>query len=85
MSHGTRDYLPAAAREAEGVYQRASHRLTFRSREGVAGLLDGYELEAPGLVDIINWRPELSTGEPDPIGGGDVARYSGYAVVGRKA
>jgi hypothetical protein len=84
ISHGTRDYLPVQAREAEGVYQRASHRLNFRSRAGVLELLDGYELEEPGLVDIIHWRPELSTDEPDPIGGGDVARYSGYAVVGRK-
>jgi hypothetical protein len=85
ISHGTRDYLPARAREAEGVYQRASHRLTVRSHADVLGLLDGYQLEAPGLVDIINWRPELSADEPDPIGGGDVARYSGYAAVGRKA
>ena len=84
VSHGTRDYLPAQAREAEGVYQRASHRLNFRSHADVLGLFDGYELEPPGLVDIINWRPELSTDEPDPIGGGDVARYSGYAAVGRK-
>jgi len=84
VSHGTRDYLPAQAREAEDVYERASHRLTFRGHADVLSLFDGYELESPGLVDIINWRPELSTGEPDPIGGGDVARYSGYAAVGRK-
>lgn len=84
VSHGTLDYMPAQARQAEGVYQRASHRLNFRSRAEVLGLFDGYELEVPGLVDIIHWRPELSTGEPDPIGGGDVARYSGYVAVGHK-
>jgi hypothetical protein len=84
VSHGTRDYLPAQASEAEDVYRRASHRLNFRSHADVLGLFDGYELESPGLVDIINWRPELSADEPDPIGGGDVARYSGYAAVGRK-
>ena len=84
ISHGTRDYVPAQAKEAEGVYQRASHRLTFRSHAGVLGLFDGYELAEPGLVDIINWRPELSPDDPDPIGGGDVARYSGYVGVGRK-
>ena len=85
ISHGTHDYLPERARRAEGVYARASHRLTFRSRAEVLELLEGYELEEPGLVDVIGWRPELSSGEPDPIGGGDVARYSGYVAVGRKA
>ena len=85
ISHGTGDYLPERARRAEGVYARASHRLTFRSRAEVLELLEGYELEEPGLVDVIGWRPELSSGEPDPIGGGDVARYSGYVAVGRKA
>ena len=84
VSHGTLDYLPAKARDVEGVYERASHRLNFRSRAEVLGLMDGYELEPPGLVDIIHWRPELSEDEPDPIGNGDVARYSGYAAVGRK-
>ena len=85
ISHGTGDYVPERARRASGVYERASHRLTFRSRAEVLELFEGYELEEPGLVDIIGWRPELSTGEPDPIGGGDVARYSGYVAVGRKA
>ena len=84
ISHGTADYVPAQkARSAEHVYERASHRLVFRSRAEVRELLGGYELEEPGLVDIIDWRPELSTGDPDPIGGGDVARYSGYVAVGR--
>jgi len=82
ISHGTDDYRPERARKAESVYTRASHRLTFRSKEQVAELLTGYELEPPGLVDIINWRPEL-TDRPDPLGG-DVARYSGYVAVGRK-
>jgi hypothetical protein len=85
ISHGTGDYLPERARRASDVYERASHRLTFRSRSEVLELTAGYELEEPGLVDLIGWRPELSEGEPDPIGGGDVARYSGYAAVGRRA
>ena len=84
VSHATGDYLPEQAHRAEDVYARASHGLTFRSRAEVLGLLSGYELEAPGLVDIINWRPELSAEDADPIGGNDVARYSGYAAVGRR-
>jgi len=84
ISHATGDYLPERAHRAEDVYARASHGLTFRSRAEVLELLSGYELDAPGLVDIINWRPELSTEDADPIGGNDVARYSGYVAVGRK-
>jgi hypothetical protein len=82
VSHGTADYQPESARRASDVYSRASHLLTFRSRAEVAALLAGYELEPPGVVDIVHWRPELSAGDPDPLGG-DVARYSGYVAVGR--
>lgn len=86
VSHGTADYRPESARRASDVYTRASHRLTFRSRAEIAELFDGYELESPGLVDIINWRPELTGAGPDAVDplGGDVARYSGYVAVGRK-
>jgi hypothetical protein len=83
ISHGTADYRPAGARKAEDVYARASHRLTFRSKAEIAELMSGYELEPPGLVDIIHWRPEMTGGGVDPLGG-DVARYSGYVAVGRK-
>lgn len=83
ISHGTADYQPDNARGASKVYARASHRLTFRSKAEVAELFTGYELIEPGLVDIIQWRPELTGDRPDPLDG-DVARYSGYVAVGRK-
>jgi hypothetical protein len=84
VSHGTADYQPESARKASDVYTRASHRLTFRTKQEVAELFQGYELEEPGLVDLIHWRPELTGGCHDPLDG-DVARYSGYVAVGRKA
>ena len=83
LSHGTDDYRPEDAKQAQTVYNKASHPLTFRSREQVMDLLDGYELVEPGLVDIIHWRPDPLDTRPDPLGG-DVARYSGYAAVGRR-
>ncbi|HEV2635810.1 MAG TPA: SAM-dependent methyltransferase [Actinocrinis sp.] len=70
--------------KASNVYTQAGHALTFRSREQVAGLMQGYELVEPGLVDIVHWRPDLLDTSPDPLGG-DVRRYSGYAAVGCKA
>jgi SAM-dependent methyltransferase len=82
MSHGTSDYRPEAVRRVEAVYTRASHAMHLRSREQISSLMDGYELLAPGLVDVIDWRPDPQS-PPDPLGG-DVARYSMLAAVGRR-
>jgi hypothetical protein len=82
ITHATSDYRPRMAREAERVYQRASHQIHYRAKAEVRALLAGWELVEPGLVDMIHWRPEPDSG-PDPLGG-DVTRYSGYAAVGRK-
>jgi SAM-dependent methyltransferase len=81
LIHATDDYDPETARRAEEVYRRASHQLRHRSWAAIGKLLGGYELVEPGLVDMTHWRPEPGDG-PDPLGG-DVARYSGYAAVGR--
>ena len=83
ITHATNDYRPAMAKDAEAVYQRASHQMHYRSKPDIAELLSGYALIEPGLVDMIHWRPEPDD-EPDPLGG-DVSRYSGYAAVGRKS
>ena len=82
ITHATSDYRPEMAREAENVYQRASHQMHYRTKAELAELLSGYELVPPGLVDMIHWRPDPEAG-PDPFNG-DVTRYSGYAAVGRK-
>lgn len=82
LSHGTSDYRPEAVQKVEGVYTQASHAMRLRSREQINAMLNGYELLEPGLVDVINWRPEPLS-PPDPLGG-DVTRYSLLAAVGRK-
>jgi hypothetical protein len=64
------------------LYRKASHSTTFRSRTESAGFFAGYELLAPGLVDVIAWRPDPDAG-PDLLGG-DVARYSLLGAVGRR-
>ncbi|HEU5356098.1 MAG TPA: SAM-dependent methyltransferase [Actinocrinis sp.] len=81
ISHATSDYHPDTMREAASVYNSAAtHGMNFRSRAQIAGLLDGYELLEPGLVDVIRWRPE---DDHDPLGG-DVSRYNLLAAVGQK-
>jgi hypothetical protein len=82
ITHATDDYDPAMARRAEEVYRRANHQLRYRSSAEIGKLLSGYELVEPGLVDMTRWRPDPD--DFDPFGG-DVARYSGYAAIGRAA
>ena len=82
ISHWTNEYRPESARRAEDVYSQASHSAHGRSRDQIKALMAGYELVEPGLVDIINWRPDPQS-TPDPLGG-DVTRYSALGAVGRK-
>jgi hypothetical protein len=82
ISHGTADYRPAQIRKVEDVYNQSSNSIALRSRRRLQELLQGYELVAPGLVDMIHWRPD-GDGRADPLGG-DVARYSMLAAVGRR-
>jgi hypothetical protein len=82
LTHGTGDYKPAEAGAISRVYNRASHTMTPRPRAAVLDMMTGYELLEPGLTDAILWRPDPQA-PADPFGG-DVTRYSLYAVVGRK-
>lgn len=84
ISHGTNDYRPEAVGEVEGVYTRTTQPGVFRSRAQIEELMRGYEPVPPGLVDVINWRPDPEAVAPDPLGG-DVKRYSLYAAVGLRA
>ncbi|GAA2015559.1 SAM-dependent methyltransferase [Catenulispora yoronensis] len=83
ISHGTNDYRPKQVGEVENVYAKTTQPGVFRGKTEVERFFDGYELLEPGLVDIIHWRPEPAALAADPLGG-DVARYSLIAGVGRR-
>jgi len=83
VSHGTNDYKPKVVGEIESVYSRTTQPGVFRSKAEVAGILAGYEMLEPGLVDLIHWRPDVGALSADPLGG-DVARYSLIGGVGRR-
>lgn len=83
ISHGTNEYLLTQTRAASEIYARAGYKTAGRSREQIRTLMDGYELVPPGLVDMIAWRPDPILAGADPLGG-DVARYSQLAAVGRR-
>ena len=82
VSHATAEYQPQRVQAAAHVYNAASLPITLRTRAQIAGLLDGYELLPPGLVDMVRWRPQ--PGDYDPFVG-DPGRYNGLAAVGRRA
>jgi hypothetical protein len=80
VTHATDDYEPERIGEMEEVYRASSAGLTGRSHAEILALLAGYDVVPPGLVSMIEWRPDPE-GPPDPLGG-DVRRYSAYAAVG---
>jgi hypothetical protein len=83
VSHGTNDYRPKQVGEVETVYAKTTQPGVFRGKADVERFFDGYELLEPGLVDVIHWRPEPEALQTDPLGG-DAARYSLIAGVGRR-
>ncbi|MFI7639947.1 SAM-dependent methyltransferase [Nonomuraea sp. NPDC049400] len=58
MSHATSDARAQAMDTIAEVYESTNIPLTFRSRERIAGLLEGFELVDPGLVWLPEWRPD---------------------------
>lgn len=82
VTHATDDYRPDLVERTAAIYRHAGYRFTYRPKERIEKFFDGYELIAPGLVDVINWRPDPSP-TPDPFGG-DVARYSAYSGLARR-
>jgi len=67
----------AAAEAATEVGRAARTSAVARSREQLMEFFAGCELEAPGLVDVVQWRPDPDTG-PTP------AKVHMLGGVGRK-
>jgi len=79
LTHGSADHddpdLAARTRAIQDGYRGSATEVVLRSRPAIRELLDGTELVAPGLVDIVDW-PAASPGER-PTGG--------YAAIARIA
>lgn len=83
ISRRTNGYQPAAVRTVEGVYTQTTQPGVFRSRAQIAAPRPGYELLAPGPSTSSTGSRIRTTPAPDPLGG-DAARYSVLAAVGRR-
>jgi len=58
VSHASQDGERERGRDHQGLYQRSGTPMTMRSREEVARFFDGFELVEPGLVYLMEWRPD---------------------------
>lgn len=82
LSHGSLDGLPESALNAGGsvraIYSDTATPITVRSKARITELFAGFELVEPGVVLVMDWRPDPGKPEePDPW-------VSIYAGLGRK-
>ncbi|MGI5239039.1 SAM-dependent methyltransferase [Dactylosporangium sp. CA-139066] len=82
MTHGTTDFLPKELREYGEAEVRAG-RLKLdavgRTRDEIARFFDGLEIVEPGVVPIVEWRPEVPEEDRPPLA--DAALYGVVARV----
>jgi SAM-dependent methyltransferase len=78
LSHATDDGCSEFADAAE-IYRGAGIEVTPRSRKQIDALFDGWDLVAPGVVWVPQWRPEWPPNPDD-----QPERSAVYGGVGRK-
>ncbi|MFE7394144.1 SAM-dependent methyltransferase [Streptomyces sp. NPDC002596] len=84
ITHASYEGIPLTQEEAGGavgVYRNIRNPLIMRSRDEVSRFFDGYEMVAPGLVAMPNWRPDTPVVQEQE----DPYAFSGFGGVGRKA
>jgi hypothetical protein len=77
VMHPASDLDPALLEAERRWNQLAAQRVKLRTREQVAGFLDGLDLVEPGLVTVPEWRP----GPDEPVPAEVIPLY---AAVARK-
>jgi S-adenosyl methyltransferase len=58
LSHPARDQVAVAIRAETSLTKSMGQKVTFRTREQVAGFASGLELVEPGVVPVQDWRPD---------------------------
>jgi hypothetical protein len=79
ISAGTSEGRQEALAKLKELYRSTSTPLTYRSRDEIRDLFDGWELVDPGVVWAPQWRPDW----PDDVGA-DPASTQTAAAAGRK-
>jgi hypothetical protein len=79
ISHGTGESRVAESKELAHLYRSTATPVTFRTRDRIEELFDGWELVDPGVVWLPEWHPDW----PDDVGP-DPSSTAVAAGVGRK-
>lgn len=79
IQHPTTDFYPPGV-GAQAAYRNAGIAFQYRTRDAFARFLDGLELVEPGIVPMVDWRPEIEPDEPRPT----PAETGAYAALARK-
>jgi hypothetical protein len=61
ISHTSSESDPEAISRLSAATANSPARSTFRSRQEILRLFDGFELLPPGLVTVQQWRPEVQS------------------------
>jgi SAM-dependent methyltransferase len=79
ISHGTAESRPEQAAQLARLYRSSADQATYRSRDRVRELFDGWDLVDPGVVWVQDWHPDWTDDSRlDP------STNSWAAAVGRK-
>jgi hypothetical protein len=80
MSNGTLDLLPPElAASLRAAFERSGEPAAPRTRDEFARFFRGHDLVEPGIVPVVDWRPDGDPAErPSPA---DAAVYAGVARI----
>ncbi|MEV0232746.1 SAM-dependent methyltransferase [Nonomuraea sp. NPDC050786] len=80
LSHITLDFAPQVSRDDfTKPYDNSTASMVPRTRDEVLRFFDGWQFVDPGLVEVVEWRPDEHEYQ-EPIPGGHAWAYGGLAV-----
>ncbi|GAA0423182.1 hypothetical protein Acor_74030 [Acrocarpospora corrugata] len=80
LSHITLDFAPKVQQEELGKpYENGTAPMIPRTHADVTRFFTGWDLIEPGLVEVVDWRPDENEYQ-EPIPGGHAWAYGGIAV-----
>jgi hypothetical protein len=81
LSHITLDFAPqVSSEEFSKPYDKSTASMVPRTHADVLRFFDGWRLISPGVVEVVDWRPDKDEYQEPIPGGGHAWAYGGIAV-----
>ncbi|MBX6383594.1 MAG: SAM-dependent methyltransferase [Microbispora sp.] len=80
LSHITLDFAPQVGEELSKPYDNSTSPMVPRSHDEVSKFFEGWQLVDPGIVEVVQWRPDPAEPQEHIPGGGHAWAYGGVAV-----